>query len=205
MATEGKGAPVAPPVERIKFRAAPVQIRLGSCRPVPERIEEIVSSYEMTAHALGSEEGENRLGGMLVRQRSEVMAIQNGILDSLDRAIPEVKSEVERALVELAFDVARRLVAALPITVEMMEAEIQNALRQLEEGSGHTVLVHPEDMELLEKNGSGLTSTREGSTGVRLEASPEVGRGGCIVQSRFGVIDARREVKMQAVRDLLLS
>jgi flagellar biosynthesis/type III secretory pathway protein FliH len=38
---------------------------------------------------------------------------------------------------------------------------------------------------------------------VRFQPSPEVTPGGCLVQTRFGVIDARRETKLELIRQSL--
>jgi flagellar biosynthesis/type III secretory pathway protein FliH len=40
---------------------------------------------------------------------------------------------------------------------------------------------------------------------IRFHDSPEVGRGGCLVQTRFGAIDARRETKLELIRKSLVS
>lgn len=41
------------------------------------------------------------------------------------------------------------------------------------------------------------------SVPLRFAGSSEVTRGGCLVQTRFGVIDARRETKVEQIRQAL--
>jgi flagellar biosynthesis/type III secretory pathway protein FliH len=38
---------------------------------------------------------------------------------------------------------------------------------------------------------------------LRFSGAAEVTRGGCIVQTRFGLVDARRETKMEQLRQAL--
>ena len=38
---------------------------------------------------------------------------------------------------------------------------------------------------------------------LRFSHSSEIGRGGCIIQTRFGLIDARRETKLEQLRQTL--
>jgi flagellar biosynthesis/type III secretory pathway protein FliH len=38
---------------------------------------------------------------------------------------------------------------------------------------------------------------------LKFSSSPEVTRGGCIVQTRFGLVDARRETKIEQVKQSL--
>jgi flagellar biosynthesis/type III secretory pathway protein FliH len=38
---------------------------------------------------------------------------------------------------------------------------------------------------------------------MRFQASSEVARGGCLVETRFGIVDAGRETKMALIRQSL--
>jgi flagellar biosynthesis/type III secretory pathway protein FliH len=63
------------------------------------------------------------------------------------------------------------------------------------------VLLNPEDYEMLQSNAP-LPSASNGER-TRFKASLDVTRGGCILQTRFGVVDARRETKFEALKDSL--
>jgi flagellar biosynthesis/type III secretory pathway protein FliH len=40
---------------------------------------------------------------------------------------------------------------------------------------------------------------------MRFHRSPDISRGGCIVKTRFGIIDARREVKLAELEKTVLA
>jgi flagellar assembly protein FliH len=161
---------------------------------------DLQASYER-----GRLDGERALSEQLIRQRAEVMELQTGVLASLRDAVPQVAREGERALVALALEAARKLVCGLPVSAEMIEAAVKEAIAQVEDTAGFTVQLHPEDLVLLERTNSPLLLPQGGDERIRFQPSANVTRGGCVVQTRFGVIDARRETKVELLRSALSS
>jgi flagellar assembly protein FliH len=86
-----------------------------------------------------------------------------------------------------------------------VEAAIHEALAQVEGTAQITVRLHSADLELLQKADSTLVQAGEGVKEIRFLGSPEVTRGGCLVQTRFGTIDARRETKFDLLKRSLLT
>lgn len=159
--------------------------------------DEFLRAREEASYQRGRRDGEAGLSEQLIRQRTEVAELQRGILESLNQAVPQVIQETETGLITLALEAARRIVAGLPISAELVESVVREALRQAEDGAEVTVQLHPEDLALLRQNDSPILAGLPDSGPLRFVASSEVTRGGCIVQTRFGLIDARREVKIE--------
>jgi flagellar biosynthesis/type III secretory pathway protein FliH len=153
----------------------------------------------------GRIEGEKALSEQLLKQRAEVHELLQGVLNSLRQAVPQVIRETESVMVSLALEVAQKLVADMPISVPMLEAAIRDALAQVEGTAQFTVRLHPSDLELLQKSGSPILTVADGASEFRFLGSPEVGRGGCLVQTRFGTVDARRETKFDLLKRNLLT
>ena len=147
--------------------------------------------------------GEKRLGEQLLRQRSELLELQNGVLASLREAVPQVFQQSESALIQLALETARKLVGDLPVSVEMVETAVRFALSQVEESAEFHIYLHADDLALLQKCNSPVLLPGPGNEAIRFQASPEVSRGGCLVQTRFGIIDTRRETKLELMRQSL--
>jgi flagellar biosynthesis/type III secretory pathway protein FliH len=102
---------------------------------------------------------------------------------------------VEQQAVELAMQVAERVVAG---TVAVEPARVldvvRGALRTLVERERVTVLVHPDDVELL----------REGFPDLEVYEERRVRRGGAIVRTAYGEIDARLETKLDRARETIV-
>lgn len=160
---------------------------------------DLQASYER-----GRLDGERALSEQLVRQRAEVMELQTGVLASLRNVVPQVAREGERALVALALEAASKLVSGMPVSAEMIEVSVKEAIAQVSDSAGFTVQLHPEDLALLERINSPLLLPQGGDERIRFQPSAHVTRGGCVVQTRFGVIDARRETKMELLQKAIL-
>jgi flagellar biosynthesis/type III secretory pathway protein FliH len=65
------------------------------------------------------------------------------------------------------------------------------------------IYLHAEDLALLQKSNAPILLPGPALESTHFHVSPEVTRGGCLVQSRFGVIDARRETKLELLRQSL--
>jgi flagellar assembly protein FliH len=158
---------------------------------------------EQAAYERGRRDGERALGEQLLQQRNETVELQKGILDSLRRVVPKVTEDAEAAIIELALEAAQKLVAGLPINAEMVEAVVREGLRNVEDTAEIIIQLHPNDLALLRQHNSPMLNGLPETGPLRFSGSVEVTRGGCIVQTRFGLVDARRETKMEQLRQVL--
>lgn len=190
-----------PPREVLRFAVPPREIRLTgtvAIQPTAARLQ----AAEQAGFERGLIEGERRLSEQLLRQRAELVELHHGTLTALGQAIPQVTRQAEEALVTLALEIARKLVAGIEISRDTVVAAIREALHEVEDSSDLTVLLNPADLELLGPELPALPGIGPGHQ-VRLIASPEVSRGGCVVQTRFGTIDNRRETKLEQLSQAL--
>jgi flagellar assembly protein FliH len=162
------------------------------------------SNAWQSAYDQGRIDGEKAVSEQLLQQRAETHEMFQGVLTSLSQAVPQVVRDTETMLVSLSLEVAQKLVADLPVSVEMVEAAVHDALSQVEGSSQVTIRLHPADLEALQQNHSSLLATGDGANEFRFLGSPEVTRGGCLVQTRFGMVDARRETKFDLLKRNLL-
>ena len=140
----------------------------------------------------GYEAGQKALSEQLVEQRRQLVEIQNGLLRSIQAALPNVVAECEKSIVLLAIESARKVVEGLPITAEMIESVVKKALTELQDTAEYEVLLHPEDLAMLQQVSSGLLPRAENSK-VRFGIDASVTRGGCIIKTHHGAITALRE------------
>ena len=188
--------------DSIPFRQPLREVRLLVQVPA-QGWNEFLRDREQAAYQRGQQDGEKALTRQLLQHQGETGELQNGVLQSLARAIPQVVRETENALIQLALDAAQKIVAGLPINAEMIEAVVTEAVRQVEGSAEITVQLHPEDFKLLRLHQSAVLTGLPDSGPLHFTGSATVTRGGCLVQTRFGVIDARRETKLEQLRQTL--
>jgi len=160
--------------------------------------EEVRASYER-----GRREAEEALSRQLFQQRAEMHELMRGVVDSLRQAVPQIVRDTENTLIALSLSVAQKLVAGMPISAAMIEAVVRDALAQIEGTAKFTVRLHPADLELLQQSDSPLLADGDGEKEFRFLSSSEVTRGGCLVQTQFGTVDARRETKFDLLQRTL--
>ncbi|MBE0539886.1 MAG: hypothetical protein IH623_00675 [Verrucomicrobia bacterium] len=173
--------------------------------PHASALEIRIQEREQVAFERGRREGEKALSEQLLRQRSELIELQNGVLNTLRQAVSQVTRECEGAMVALTLEIAGKLVADIPLSSEMVEAAVREALAHVEQQGRLTVSLNPMDFELLQQANAPILLTDVGGERLRFQTSPKVSRGGCLVQTNFGVVDARRETKFEALKQSLAS
>jgi flagellar assembly protein FliH len=162
--------------------------------------QEHLREREKAAYEQGRRDGEQALSEQLLKQRNEMFELQNGIIDSLKQMLPKMVLETESALIQLALEAAKKMVAGLKINEKTVEAVVREALKQVQDMSEISIRLHPEDLALLRQHQSPLLEGLPETGPLRFVASTEVTRGGCIVQTRFGLVDAQRETKLEQLR-----
>ncbi len=188
--------------DTILFGPAPRDVRLLAQVPA-QNWAVYLREREEAAYQNGRRDGEKILREQLQAREKEWSGLLNGVVDSLRNTIPRMAQETESALINLALESAQKIIAGLPIEAPMVEAVVREALRQVEDTADMTVQLHPEDLALLRQQDSPLLNSSPENDFFRFAASNEVTRGGCIIQTRFGVVDARREIKLEQLRKTL--
>lgn len=188
--------------ETIRFSQAPRKAELTASWTA--ELEKRVQERERAAVERGRAEAQKLFSEQMIQQRHELTALQEGILGALKESIPGVVRDCETHLATLALEVARKLVDGMPVTAELVEAAIAAAMRQVEESSHYTIFVNPADLQLLESKTSSLLGAND-SRKITVAASKEISRGGCIVETPFGRVDARRETKFELLKDAIFN
>ena len=149
--------------------------------------DETVVKYEEKLQALRQEPEETQQ--KTVGERLDTL--ENNVQEQVQKRLRELEGE----LVEFAAEAAIRLVNDLPISTEILEASILDALKHCENDIEVSVHLNPADLKMLKESESELLSDSPHQRRVRYLKDEEVSRGGCLVETRCGVIDGRRETR----------
>jgi len=151
-------------------------------------------------HADGLEAG-------LAEGRAQVAAA----LGALEAAVADVRAAreasaeaVERDAVELALRLAEKIVAGtLEAEPERVLDVVRGALRRLAERRHVTVLVNPDDLELVRTSAEGFAAELGGIEHCEVQAERRIARGGAIVRTDEGQVDASIETQLARARELV--
>jgi flagellar assembly protein FliH len=115
-----------------------------------------------------------------------------------------VAAQVEEEAVALAFALAEKVVAgAIEASPEHVVDVVRGALRRLVERDHVHVLVHPDDLDHVRAATEELVRTLGGIAVLDVQAERRVGRGGALVRTGQGEIDARVETQLERAREVV--
>jgi flagellar assembly protein FliH len=157
-----------------------------------------------TVHAQAREQG-YREG------REEALAALAPAMAALEQAADALRTEqfvraelLETHAVDLALFLAEKVLGgALAVDPGRVVEAVRGALRGIVERERVTVLVHPEDLELVRDAMDGMRSGLGGIEHCEVQAERRVSRGGAIVRTPDGDVDARVETKLQRAREVV--
>ena len=138
---------------------------------------------------------------------ARVAAAEDGLRAAASALVAErgaVADAVERSAVELALRIAEQAVrAAIAAEPERVLEAVRGALRALVERERVLVLVNPEDLELVRAGLEPLMAELGGIGHWEVQAERRVTRGGAVVRTADGEIDASLETKLARAREVL--
>ena len=180
----------------------------ASSRVSEETSEEELRGREQAGYERGQRDAEERCAEKVEKLRQEwesahradAIRILDGLNRNLHTQLGEMFRSLEKHVVMLAAEAAVKLTSGIPISTDMVEGCIREAMNLIEHDTEITVVLNPDDLALLEQHQSALMNRTGGAAVLRFRPDPKIGRGGCLVETKFGEIDARRETKIELLR-----
>jgi flagellar assembly protein FliH len=174
------------------------------------RAAEIVAKAEADAAAIAAEaaahgQQQGYAAGLAAAEaqiapvREALAAVVDGVVAAEERFL----AAAELRSVELALALAEKIVgAALDIQPELVVEIVTGALRRSIERDRLVVEVNPDDVELVRASVT-ETADRLGVGRLEVVAERRVARGGCVVRTTEGEIDARISEQLDRAGELL--
>jgi len=155
-----------------------------------------LAALEREAFASGHAAGE-RAGLEAGNKRAEAMLRRLAqTLDELRSLRATMIRQTEQQMVQLALAIARRILRReATVDEDLLVAMARVALERLGDAGSATIRLNPEDYShTVQRHGDHWAGSR-----VRVVADPSVSRGGCLVESDFGLIDASVDAQFEQV------
>ncbi|HTV01046.1 MAG TPA: FliH/SctL family protein [Luteitalea sp.] len=197
------GADIWAPVEAAMptpRAARPVAEDAGPFVPTPDQQAQL-AALERDAFTKGYAQGERaglEAGGKraeaMLRRLAQTLEELSGLRDNMVR-------QTERELVQLSVAIARRILQReVTVDPELTAALAHIALERLGGQSPATVRLHPDDYAVV----SAGQASPLGSRQVEIRPDPAVARGGCLVESEFGFINASVDAQVDEIARAVL-
>ena len=139
----------------------------------------------------------------LAEARAAAGALDAALAD-LQQQAAQIAHAVERDAVELALELAAKIVAgALDVQPERILDTVAGALRRIADRRRITVLVDPADLEVV---GAAIAELQTRAGGIELceiQADRRVGRGGAIVRTLESEVDVTVQTQLERAREVI--
>ncbi len=153
-----------------------------------------------TGLARGFEEGREQARAEL----TPAMGALAEAVTKLGELQAQAAERVEAHAVDLAIRVAEKVVSgAIAAEPERLLDVVRGALRTIVERERVIVLVHPDDIDLMRAGVAEMTASLGGMEHLEVQEERRVARGGAILRTTFGEVDARLETKLERARDAM--
>jgi flagellar biosynthesis/type III secretory pathway protein FliH len=174
---------------------------------VEERLKEFEERFQQekeSAYRSGFEDGKTE--GLREGQAQSVSEIDRfrGIVEQVRTHWDELFKGSELELAELSLALARNIVGELAVleTATVLEA-VRDCFENLQDKSAVSIRVHPDDLETVERERTGWTAALDEGATLKIEEDPNIERGGCVVDTSMGAINAQIEDRFERLRTVV--
>ncbi len=135
---------------------------------------------------------------------NQAAAALQSSLDALTRIRRQDLESMEKETVRLALNIAKKVIRHEtehgPIVAQVVKA----AMAKVTDSRGLTLKLNPLDVETVAACQQELAMGDDACTDLHLEADEAIQRGGCIIETQLGDVDARIDRQIKIIEELLI-
>jgi flagellar assembly protein FliH len=195
--SEGAGGMVA--AESL-FRgdAAPKAVKGEAASPLPMDVESKIAEAYARGKREAGEKAEKRFG--------ETVQAFSAALEDISQLRGSILKNSTDDMLRLVMAIAEQVIpCAVALNPEIIHHTIVKALQAAVDSDVYHIKVNPEDMVVVMEKKPLLLASISGLKNITVEASPEISRGGCLVESDLGEVDATIESQLEEIRRKILN
>jgi flagellar assembly protein FliH len=164
------------------------------------------AQIEKAAYESGFRQGEKAGMEIAERKAESLMKRYADAILEIGRLKPRLYAQAEHDVVKLALEVAKKVVhRAVQVDPEIVQTLIRVALSHVAVKSPVTVHLNHADYGFVLEQRKSLMQTGESDREIVLVADKSVERGGCLIETECGDIDARIEEEFREVERAFFS
>ena len=164
--------------------------------PAPD-VDSIVEQAKAKAAQIEREAAQNAHALIQAEVEQEVVRTIDPWREQLSQTLHELDglrlslvSQAEKDVARLAIEIAKKIVhREVTIDNDIVMTLARIGLSRMHNRVAATIHLHPEDLDYVEAHRSQLSSAQA----IHLMEDRSVGRGGCLIQTEMGAVDARIE------------
>lgn len=113
---------------------------------------------------------------------------------NLEKEIEKVRQDLEKMLIPVALKAAKKIVGReIELSEDTIVDIVSNSLKAVSQHKKITIYVNKKDLEPLEKNRNRLKDLFESLEALSIRERNDIARGGCVIETEGGIINAQLE------------
>ena len=177
-------------------------------KQVEARLEEFEARFQQEkedAYHAGFEDGTNEGTKQGLAQSTDEIERFSDLVASLPVQWKDAVKNYDAAVLDLAIHLARCIVgSAAEIDESIILQAVHDCLGYVEDKTKVIIRVNPDDLEAVRRHRNDWLESLESIDHLLIESDPTVTRGGCVVETPIGDVDAQIEERLDRVRNALL-
>jgi flagellar biosynthesis/type III secretory pathway protein FliH len=185
-------------------RRAIVEAPVYDARLEAERLIAESRAQAERALALAEQDAERLRAQASAEGRERGLAAVTELLVGARAAAARSRAGAEAELRSLAVRIAEKILGReLKLNADAVVDIVDQALRHAGEPKDVVLRVNPDDLAALERGKPRLVERCRNARAVALRADERVARGGCVIETELGVVDARLSTQLDAIERAL--
>jgi len=163
-------------------------------------LEEKIQLEKEQAYRSGFEDGKE-----IMREEQEmVIQLFLSLIEELKKQREDYLKSVEKEMVGLSLEIASKVIQQkIEQDEKVILKNLKHALKHLLDKGRIIIRLNPADLEIVSKHSKEIKSA-EGLKELILEEDSKITRGGCLIHSELGHIDAQIETQLEMIGKALL-
>ncbi|MEN3202617.1 MAG: FliH/SctL family protein [Atribacterota bacterium] len=200
---EPQESQVAPPSleEFAELRKVVLEEAAKEAQRIVQEAQEAAEAIRQKAYEEGWREGEKKGKEAGRKLWEEKIRVFERIFREFQKSREHNWRVLQEPLCELVFALAEKVIRREAERVPFVGETIARALLRLAQRERVIVRVHPEECALVRDMREELIQRVDGLEFLEVKEDPRVTKGGCVLETQFGNVDARIETQIAILRD----
>ncbi len=190
--------------ERVTVIEAPAEGGLASASDTSgETLQnsiQAIAQLEKNAYEQGFREGQKSINESGEKAAATMLEQFSKSLEELRSLRRGILSTSEHEVIRLALEIARKVVKReITVDEEIILTLVRVALKRVSDQTLFTVRLNPKDYSVVKRHQAMGNAADVLSDGIRLAEDPLISRGGCLIETESGLVDARVEEQFREI------
>ena len=155
-------------------------------------------------HAIGLQQGLDEAKRQMADQLKQTADICNAMVAAAEQESSRVLLEAEPKIIELVLAISRKIICdEVEERPAVVLGLVRGALERVRDQNQIIIHVSPEDYEFILQSRQLLQTVVGAERSLTLTADSVLGKGGCLIETSFGTVEAGIDTQLESIRRVL--